>query len=431
MTTSSSSSPTVPSIISSSDETNTAAIVNTTEEGNKKTMVIMSTNSNTQEQEQLSNTTTTTTPHHHHRRCCRYTKIVYFVRHAEAEHNVREREAIAEAIANGQTYNKTAQEIARKQVLQRSHSLVDAPLSKEGKKQAKDTGKRVTLLLNHSNVPNTTSTSTNSNMRYQPPQVVFVSPLRRTLQTATLCFGNATMTGSRGSMDEDDDNSNKNNSNCWDSSDRSSTTSRFSFTNYLSDELEQQLPDFVAIEAMREKRTGMACDERRSVLQLQDEFPHVDFTDLKRDDLMEIPMGETNEQVQKRAADFFDNYLPYVESDFLAIVGHKGWLRELRHLLKTRADENSSKLEVKFDIHDWHLTLFGNAELRVAKLEWDCDEYGQLHLCSIHSQSLDHAIQLETGQIIHNDGSSDESEKEDGDEEYYDNELNFLSVRTV
>mmetsp|Transcript_29898 Transcript_29898/g.45867 ORF Transcript_29898/g.45867 Transcript_29898/m.45867 type:complete len:377 (-) Transcript_29898:165-1295(-) len=342
----------------------------------------------------------------------RHTKIVYFVRHAEAEHNVREREAVAEAIAKGQK-RISAQESARKRVLQRSPSLVDAPLSKEGAKQATATRRRVSMLLKHSR-----------NMKYRQPEVIFVSPLRRTLQTASLCFG--TTAGKTGHSCE----SNRSHSNNWDSTTCSSSSGFCSIASSTEQQEEPRPPPrFVAIEAMREKRTGMACDERSPVSQLCDEFPHVDFSDLERDDRVEIPRGEDNESVRKRAADFFDNYLPHVQSESLAIVGHKGWLRELRNVLKMRADEKSVELE--FDISDWHLKLFGNAELRVAQLEWDdkVDDEGRYRLCSLHSLSLDNAIQLETGQIIH-DGSDDDDNSVDQDGEY-DNELRFLSVRTV
>lgn len=265
-------------------------------------------------------------------------KIIYLVRHAEAEHNVRERQALEKAIARGIT-SKSQQDLARRAVLQRSPSLEDAPLSEEGTRQADATGRKVFKLLD------------GRKMRYRPPEVVLVSPLRRTLQTAIRCF-------------------------CG---------------NICPNESNIR---FVAIEAMREKRTGLACDERSPLWKLRQEFPYVDFSDLERDDLPNIPKGESNEGVRKRVADFLDNDLPFVQGDFLAIVGHKAWLRELRLLLKSREVENPSRLHLKFDVAEWYMKLFGNAELRVARFEWKNAE-----LFSITSCSLDNAIQFDSGEL--------------------------------
>jgi len=273
------------------------------------------------------------------------TKFIYIVRHAEAEHNVVEREAIKEAQAMG-IDKKSQLDLFRQNVLREGgDAFLDAPLSKEGVKQASATGMRMNLLLK----PNETQLERS---HYRPPQVVLVSPLRRALQTATRCF--------LGDTEID---------------------------------INAKQPRFVAMEALREKRTGLFCDERRSVSDLQKEFPHVDFSDLKRQDLQVIHEGETNEAVRQRATEFLNNIIPHVEGEFLALVSHKGWLREMRQALKNREENDPSRLTLKFDIDDWHQTLFENAELRVAKFEWDLE--GHLH--SIVSRSLDHTIEREAG----------------------------------
>jgi len=252
-------------------------------------------------------------------------KIIYFVRHAEAEHNILERQAVEACGA----LDKCEQEKARKAILQ-NPSLRDSPLSNSGRLQARKSCQHLQELLRKSS----------HESKFQPPQIVLVSPLRRALMTATELFYNIENVGTG--------------------------------------------PRFVALEILREKRTGLACDERSSVAELQQEFPHVDFTDLIQSCSPEP--GEDNELVRKRTKNFLEEILIDVEEDFVAIISHKGWLREMRHTLKFSVD--SHQLEVDFDIKEWSQTLYKNAEIRVAEFGWDRDE----QLVSIVSRSVDNAI---------------------------------------
>jgi len=93
------------------------------------------------------------------------TKVVYLVRHAEAEHNIKEREAVQEAIARGVS-DKGEQEKARKAVL-KDEKLTDARLSPDGTKQVR----RATINLN---ILHKAGFS-----KYPAPSIVLVSPLRR------------------------------------------------------------------------------------------------------------------------------------------------------------------------------------------------------------------------------------------------------------
>jgi len=234
-------------------------------------------------------------------------KIIYFVRHAEATHNVLEHEAVERVKAAG-TSCKKLQDEARRSVLH-CPTLKDAPLSKRGVAQSKSSWDKLSELVEHENSP------------FSPPQIVLVSPLRRALMTATTLFGN----------------------------------------------IQNPPPKFIAIEALREKRTGMECDERNDPAILEQEFPHVDFTNVKQG-LPVVSKGEDNTQVRSRVKHYLEEHLPLVPHDFVAIVSHKGWLRELRHTLKSY--ENAGDLHVDFDLNEWHQTLYGNAELRVASFEW-------------------------------------------------------------
>ena len=144
---------------------------------------------------------------------------------------------------------------------------------------------------------------------------------------------------------------------------------------------------FVAVEALREKRTGFAADERSSVEVLEQEFPHVDFSDLhlQRAKNQQIPPGEDNAAVRERGRVFLEDVLSRIEEESVAIVTHKGWLREHRHTLKRWVDQRT--LQVDFDLDNWHQTLYGNAEVRVAQFGWTHGE-----LTSLVSKSMENAL---------------------------------------
>jgi broad specificity phosphatase PhoE len=248
-------------------------------------------------------------------------KVVYFIRHAEACHNIKEREAVERVKQQG--CDEAAQEAARKLVLQRE-SLRDAPLSESGHKQAKIESKRIHVL--HQVCSD----------KYPCPKIVLVSPLRRALMTATDLF----LEASNG-------------------------------------------PKFIGLEIIREKRTGFAADERSSVEVLENEFPHVDFKDLRCQH--EIPLQEDNAAVRRRCQDFLENILPHIEQDSVAIVTHKGWLREMQHTFLLYSE--AGQLKVDFDLDQWHQTQYRNAEIRVARFVWEDDT-----LVSIVSRSVENAL---------------------------------------
>jgi broad specificity phosphatase PhoE len=251
-------------------------------------------------------------------------QVVYLVRHAEAAHNIMEKQAIQEAIAKG-IHGKEEHEEARRAVLNHE-SLRDAPLSQEGNLQVMRKSRSLTML------------STLGGSKYSSPTLVLVSPLRRALMTATKLFPQ-----------------------------------------------KQHVPKFVALEILREKRTGFAADERSSVEILEKEFPHVDFSDLRRNDRPAILAGEDNAAVRARGKAFLEGTFSQLEEESVALVTHKGWLRELRQTLRSNA--LAGDLEVNFDLDDWHQTLYKNAEVRVADFAWEGSK-----LKSIVSKSVDNAM---------------------------------------
>ena len=283
----------------------------------------------------------TSSSHQHHpshREARRITKLVYFVRHAEALHNVKEQEAVAHArrYSNG---DKVAMERARKSVLQ-DESLRDAPLSPPGVHQVRQSASRLQHLYQQA--------------QYPCPQLVLVSPLRRTLMTATELFLH----------EQNADNNTDTNSN--------------------------NTPRFQALEILREKRTGFAADERRSAAELSAEFPHVNFEEENQSSSAYFfspvsssknsssspsllsyptpPLGETNAQVQIRARIFAES-LYLSTADAIAVVSHKGWLRELRHVVREWVEEG--RVHVDFDLQAWEETLYGNAEIRVVQMTYE------------------------------------------------------------
>jgi len=219
-------------------------------------------------------------------------QTVYLIRHVEATHNIKEREAVERVkAAKGP---KEEQEEARKAVLH-DINLKDAPLSSDGRSQVQAQSSNLTVLHKVCSSHSMSSMNSDHNnvgdmvggARYEPPQIVLVSPLRRALMTATDLF--------------------------------------------LREQDASYSPKFVALEALREKRTGFFADERSSVDVLEKEFPHVDFSDLRSRQEDDIPKGEDNAAVRARGREFMEGYFANtIQQHSVALVTHKGWLREHR-----------------------------------------------------------------------------------------------------
>jgi broad specificity phosphatase PhoE len=276
-------------------------------------------------------------------------QTIYLIRHAEAAHNIKEREAVERVkAAKG---SKEEQERARKAVID-DEALRDAPLSSDGRSQLLHQSTNLTVMhrvcsrnsLEHYKQQ---PPPENQDVGLDPPEVILVSPLRRALMTATdLFFHSKSGSGGRS-------------------------------------------PRFIALEALREKRTGFCADERSPVEVLEAEFPHVDFSDLRRSDPHAIPpKGEDNAGVRARGKAFLEGPLAHEFASYpsLAVVTHKGWLREHRKTLKEMAD--AGRLAVDFDIDQWDQTLYKNAEIRVAQFGWNDDQ----ELVSVVSRSVENVI---------------------------------------
>ncbi|VAH25000.1 unnamed protein product [Triticum turgidum subsp. durum] len=224
-------------------------------------------------------------------------KTIYLVRHAQGVHNVEGEKDFA---------------------AYKSHALLDAQLTPLGWSQ-------VDTLREH---------VTKSGLA-KKIELVIVSPLLRTMQTAVGVFGGGNYTdGASASplMVEGAGNSGRqpiSSLNC---------------------------PPFLAVEACREHLGVHPCDKRSSVTKYRTLFPAIDFSLIENDEdvLWEPNVRETNESVALRGMKFFDWLWTRQEKE-IAIVSHSGFLY---HTLNMYGKECHPTIAEELGKH------FANCELR-------------------------------------------------------------------
>mmetsp|Transcript_28637 Transcript_28637/g.64894 ORF Transcript_28637/g.64894 Transcript_28637/m.64894 type:complete len:328 (-) Transcript_28637:556-1539(-) len=185
------------------------------------------------------------------RRC----KVVYFIRHAEAFHNIAEREHEL-----GSLY------------LQEEHSgwkFWDAGLTPKGVEQCSKLRKELKSMAHQLDC-----------------EVVVVSPLTRTLQTARLTIGSVKFTDSP--------------------------------------------PPFIATDLCRERITNCPADSRRRLSVLKNEFPEVDFSQCiqSEHDSMWFDHKEDSQLCKERGIRFL-KWLAKRPESRIAVVTHSGFLNRL------------------------------------------------------------------------------------------------------
>jgi len=207
--------------------------------------------------------------------------IVFLIRHGEAAHNVKEQrakdDAKAECVARGLDVaipeTKSAMEEARKAVLH-DDGMADPGLSSAGKQCAAETRARIDELIT-------------GKQALPTPSRVLVSPLQRTLQTAALVFeghGNVR-----------------------------------------------------ACEELRERQTGLACDQRSSAQSMckRLSFKGIDFAQLLSIDDGDGGTASPSSGVEDKAMlrtrtnKAILELLEGAAERCVALVTHKGYLREL------------------------------------------------------------------------------------------------------
>jgi broad specificity phosphatase PhoE len=200
-------------------------------------------------------------------------KNLTFIRHAEGLHNIAERQSPLGS-----------------NVLRKEHSgdqFVDAILSPLGEQQSKALQSR--LVQKHFDL-------------------IVVSPLRRTLQTASIAF-------------------------------------------------EKHRVAFLAEESCREILDSFPCNQRHSISSSRADFPHVDFNGIEHDaDPWFHSIQETRETIKERAK-WFLNWLMTRQESSIAVVSHSEFLFGMFKLFPQAYGEYSNLHTKPLNAEDRHFQL--------------------------------------------------------------------------
>lgn len=202
------------------------------------------------------------------------TKIVHFQRHGQGWHNLLG-DILRDAGITPSVYSsdKSTNPWLRPET-------VDSPLTETGKEQCK---------VQSSYVASSTSPVIN-------PQLIVVSPLLRTIQTAKITF--AAFDGSTTSSADDGTNEKK------------------------------SIP-WIAHEGCREELGVLVCNKRRPVSEIKREYPELLFWNEPEDDedtLWKSNIRESTEERSDRIYDFLTNFVMNRTEGEIAVIGHSAWL---------------------------------------------------------------------------------------------------------
>ena len=232
------------------------------------------------------------------------TLILYLIRHGEASHNVLEKiaktrakeECIAEGYAPDSPEVKQAMEEARKGVLHDTN-LFDASLSDLGRDEATTASKQLQELVAQKGLI--------------PPEEILVSPLTRTLETADLIFPDHANIRVREELRERQTGLPPDSRRSTASLRRRPTFHRFSMSRIrLQSILNFELPQFAKL------FLGDDSDK-------DDDFLNCDSSNTM------IEESEEDKQMLRKRTEKLFELLGESDYSSLAIVTHKGYLREL------------------------------------------------------------------------------------------------------
>lgn len=196
------------------------------------------------------------------------TKKVHFIRHAEGSHNVASRNAGTDA------------------VLVDNMDYWDAPLTEAGIEQCLE------LRRHLANRPSQGRPFTHFDL-------VIVSPLTRTLQTAQHIFGPARKPGAP------------------------------SFLSPPFEDTSLPRPQILVREEARERWGYYSCDGRRKISEIIKEFPDFDFSAIEHDeDVFYTKEREPTEHIKDRTIQFLE-WLNKRPEKCIAVVTHSSFLRHL------------------------------------------------------------------------------------------------------
>lgn len=268
-------------------------------------------------------------------------KVVTLIRHAQGYHNVageRDREAY------------------------KSERYRDAHLTPRGWRQARRAGEHWRSVYESGKLPR--------------PELVVVSPLMRTLETASAIFGfegeGEEEDGGKDSKNNSNDNKGKKTKTLL-MRPRPAIAGRVAATPFAAP-LFADIP-FVAHELVREETGVHPCDGRRPRSQSAQAFPGVDFSLVEHDEdtLHSEETREPRESVMARAETFARWLLSERPERHVAVVSHAGFLHFFARAIGAPHLSLSSASSIPFSQHGEALTSqltrwFDNAESRVVVL---------------------------------------------------------------
>lgn len=267
------------------------------------------------------------------------TTILYLIRHAEASHNVLEKaakkrakeECIAIGYAPDSPEVKQAMEEARKGVLHDTN-LFDASLSDLGRQEATTASKQLRELVAAKGLT--------------PPEEVLVSPLTRTLETADLIFPDHDNIRVRDELRERQTGLPPDSRQSTASLRRRPTFHRFSMSRLrLQSMVNFELPQFAQL---------FLGDDSGD----EEDFLNYDSSDSTREET-----EEDKRMLRKRTKKLFD-LLGESDHSSLAIVTHKGYLRELE---RGQFKQSDAKEFNNCEIRVYRVTVGANKALECAE----------------------------------------------------------------
>ena len=273
-----------------------------------------------------------------------HTFTLYLIRHGEAAHNILEKAAKQEALENciEEGYDPDSPETlarmdAARQAVLHDDNLFDACLSDQGKAEAQDASRRLREIVQNHDLPF--------------PEHVLVSPLTRTLETANLIFPQSHDIHVREELRERQTGKPPDTRSPSTSLMRRKTFARFSMDQLRQSSLSKLCGNITSLEEMQERNPE---DDDLVYQQSSNEYT-MDGT----------PEEEDKYMLRDRTNKLLD-LLANTEESTVAVVTHKGYLRELE---RGPFDDPSAK-------------EFKNCEIRVYQVKLNDDK------------SLDHARRI-------------------------------------
>ena len=320
-------------------------------------------------------------------------RTLYLIRHGEALHNVKEREAqqavLQEINQQGQQLLLSTEEIQRRleearQAVLQDKTLFDAPLTQKGRQQAKQAGQTLARIVQQGIAP--------------PPTEAMVSPLTRCLQTAKIVLSQEIIYMDKGPAhcNNNTDNSNNDNNDNTDNDNNHNTDNNHNDNDNHNNNNHQNNPSKALLVHIRpeitERQTQYPPDTpqtpdqlyhwtQQQVLIHDSEHKHNNNWDDKDKTTMSTPttstpttstptsytptfqfhakaltghalaVEESRTQLRQRAHKLFD-VLMEMNHRHILIISHKGYLREMERGLLGLTDS----------------PLFENAEVRVYRV---------------------------------------------------------------